>query len=132
MKNIVVRPGVERRLDIAHVVQLSKQADILKGAGHPKLGYLMLLQVGDILAVKDHLPTGGLVDSGDDVKKCGFTRAIGPNNAGNRILLNIKRHVLNRFDAAEIDGDVLAGEYGAAHFFSSFLLLLTNLFFTHR
>ena len=130
----VVGPGVQSGLDVAHVVQLREQTDVLEGTGHALLGDFMLGKAGNVLPVQQHLAAGGLVDTGNNVEEGGLARAVGADDAGDGALPDVQAHVLHGLDTAEVDGNVLTGK-NAAHFPASFTVLVSlpvNFFFSHR
>jgi hypothetical protein len=84
-----------------------EQFDILKRTGNSQVDHLVSRQMGDIFTFKGDPTFGQIVYSADDVENRRFAGPVGPYDGKDRPHFHIKTDAIDRFDAAEIYGDVL-------------------------
>jgi hypothetical protein len=97
------RPRAQMRaqhhiLDHAHGME---QAQGLKGACHAAAGDLIGPQADDGSAANAHIAAAGPIQAGDDIERCGFSRAVRADQAADLAGIDPQREVLERLYAAE-------------------------------
>ncbi len=79
----------------------------------------MGLHARDVTTIETDGAPGWLVDTTDQVEDGGLAGAVGADNGEHLALFDRKRHAVHRFDATEVNGEIL--DFEKAHFIRSVL-----------
>ena len=94
-------------LDIVQDRQVGKQADVLEGPGDAPLRDLIGFEADQAFAVELHLAGSRFIDAGHQVEGGGLAGAVRADQADQLALVDFHIEVGDRFQAAELFGQLI-------------------------
>ena len=94
-----------------------EQLDVLEGAGDAEPCDVVGRLLGDVLVLEEDLARGRRIDPRDQVEDRALAGAVGPDDREDLAFLHRKTDGIDRFQAAEMQGQVLGAKI--AHRFRS-------------
>jgi hypothetical protein len=94
---------------------LAEELEALERAGQSEVRASLWTGLGDIGAVEEHLTAARAKQTREHSEQRGLAGAVGADKTGDRALLRLEVHVVERDDATEADGDALRVEEDVTH-----------------